>query len=305
MTYHDDPPRRNKGLGRGLSALLGEDSGEETEAYTRARGVRTVPVEDLRPGRYQPRQRFDDDEMRALVESVARQGILQPILVRRDPDGAGRYEIVAGERRWRAAQAAQLHSVPVLLRELSDTEALQIALIENIQRQDLNPLEEAEAYRRLMDEFGHPQSEVAEAVGKSRSYVANAVRLLSLPDDVKDYVRSGRLSAGAARAVITAENPAELAREIVERGLNVREVEAIRRQVDRKAPPKANGRKAAEKDPDTRALEQSLADSLGLSVDVRHAGARGGEVRIGYRTLEQLDEICRRLTRPERPAGDR
>lgn len=306
MSFTDDPaggdrPASSKGtaargLGRGLSALLGEEVGANDRAMERARGLRQVPVADLQPGRYQPRQAFDPDELDTLVQSINRQGILQPLIVRRIPDAPDdTFEIVAGERRWRAAQLAQLHEVPVIIRELNDTETLQIALIENIQRQDLNPMEEAEGYQRLMNEFGHSPAEIGEAVGKSRSHVANAVRLMSLPDDVQTYVRSGELTAGAARAVITAEDPAGLAREVVERGLNVRDVEAIRRQVkQQEADPRSTP--ARRKDPDTMALEQSLADALGLKVDIRHKGGKG-EVRISYRTLEQLDEICQRLTR--------
>ncbi|MDF1733231.1 MAG: ParB/RepB/Spo0J family partition protein [Minwuia sp.] len=309
MTFNDDSgdqqrPRsdaansgRNpssRGLGRGLSALLGEEVGENDRVLDRARGLKQVPVAYLRPGKFQPRQAFDEDELATLVQSINRQGILQPLIVRRLPGEEENYEIVAGERRWRAAQIAQLHEVPVIIRELSDTETLQIALIENIQRQDLNPMEEAEGYQRLMQEFSHSAADIAEAVGKSRSHVANAVRLLSLPDDVKSYVRSGELTAGAARAVITADDPASLAREVVERGLNVRDVEAIRRQVKQGAEtrPKPESRK----DADTAALEQSLADALGLKVEIRHKGTKG-EVRIAYRTLEQLDEVCQRLTR--------
>lgn len=309
MTFNDDSgdqqrPRpdavnsgRNpssRGLGRGLSALLGEEVGENDRVLDRARGLKQVPVAYLRPGKFQPRQAFDEDELATLVQSINRQGILQPLIVRRLPGDEENYEIVAGERRWRAAQIAQLHEVPVIIRELSDTETLQIALIENIQRQDLNPMEEAEGYQRLMREFGHSAADIAEAVGKSRSHVANAVRLLSLPDDVKSYVRSGELTAGAARAVITADDPASLAREVVERGLNVRDVEAIRRQV--KQGTETRLKPESRKDADTAALEQSLADALGLKVEIRHKGTKG-EVRIAYRTLEQLDEICQRLTR--------
>jgi len=315
MTFSDDPgdqggkqpPRgqqargaasggpASRGLGRGLSALLGEGVGDNERALERARGQKHLPVAYLRPGRFQPRQAFDEAELGTLVQSINRQGILQPLIVRRLPGGGDdSYEIVAGERRWRAAQLAQLHEVPVIIRDLNDTETLQIALIENIQRQDLNPMEEAEGYQRLTQEFGHSAAEIAEAVGKSRSHVANAVRLLTLPDDVKSYVRSGELTAGAARAVITADDPAALAREVVERGLNVRDVEAIRRQVRQGS--EAAPRVGKPKDADTAALEQSLADALGLKVEIRHKDGRG-EVRISYRTLEQLDEICQRLTR--------
>ncbi|WP_417515740.1 ParB/RepB/Spo0J family partition protein [Minwuia sp.] len=294
MSDTNEPPRPSRGLGRGLSALLGESAQTDGETLQRSRANRTLPLEKLRPGRYQPRHRFDDEEMRALIESVRQQGIIQPILVRRDPDVPETFEIIAGERRWRAAQTVQLHEVPVVIRDMSDDDALQIALIENIQRQDLNPLEEAEGYRRLADEFGHSQMEIAQAVGKSRSHIANTVRLLALPDEVAEMVRGGRLSASAARTVLNDDDPVGLAKRIVDEGLNVREVEAIRRGVEKAARPAAPKKP---KDADTEALEQSLRDALGLQVDVQHKGGKGGQVRIRYRSLEQLDEICRRLTR--------
>lgn len=294
MSDANEPPRPARGLGRGLSALLGESPESDGETVQRARSSRTLPVERLRPGRYQPRKRFDEEEMRALVESVRRQGIIQPIVVRRDPDVPEVFEIIAGERRWRAAQTVQLHEVPVIIRDISDDDALQLALIENIQRQELNAIEEAEGYRRLTEDFGHSQNEVAEAVGKSRSHVANTLRLLSLPPEVSEMVRDGRLTAGAARAVLNDPDPVGTAKRIVEEGLNVRQAEAIRRGVEQAAKPPAE---APQKDADTVALEQSLRDSLGLQVDIRHKGAKGGQVVIRYKTLEQLDEICRRLTR--------
>ncbi|WP_416898904.1 MAG: ParB/RepB/Spo0J family partition protein [Minwuia sp.] len=297
----DNTSRPQRGLGRGLSALLGETQQSDEETLGRARNQRQLSIERMRPGKYQPRRNFNDDEMRSLVESVRHQGILQPILVRPVKDQPDMYEIIAGERRWRAAQSVQLHEVPVVVRDLSDDDALQIALIENIQRQDLNPLEEAEGYRRLAEEFGHSQNEIAEAVGKSRSHVANTLRLLTLPEEVSEMVRSGRLTAGAARAVLNDPDPVGLARRIVDEGLNVRQAEAIRRGVEKAAegeggqPASRTGSTA--KDADTAALERSLQDALGLKVDVRHKGAKGGEVRISYGSLEQLDEICRRLTR--------
>jgi len=293
MSDASDPPRPSRGLGRGLSALLGETPGADGETVQRARNTRTMPIEKLRPGRYQPRQHFDEESMRALIESVRRQGIIQPILVRRDPDVPEVFEIIAGERRWRAAQTVQLHEVPVVIRDISDDDALQVALIENIQRQDLNPIEEAEGYKRLTDDFGHSQNEVAEAVGKSRSHVANTLRLLSLPPEVLEMVRSGQLTAGAARAVLTDPDPVAMARRIVDQGLNVREAEAIRRGFEKAAAP-ASARST--KDADTLALEQSLRDALSLAVDIKHK-PKGGKVVISYKTLEQLDEICRRLTR--------
>lgn len=294
MSDTNEPSRPSRGLGRGLSALLGETPATDGETVQKARNARTMPVEKLRPGRFQPRQRFDEQEMRALVESVRQHGIVQPILVRRDPDVPEVFEIIAGERRWRAAQTVALHEVPIVIRDISDDDALQLALIENIQRQDLNPMEEAEGYRRLGEEFGHSQNEIAEAVGKSRSHVANTMRLLSLPPEVSEMVRDGRLSAGAARTVLTDDDPVGLAKRIVEEGLNVREAEAIRRGVE-----KAAGTTAATvaKDADTVALEQSLQDALGLQVEVKHKGGKGGQVVIRYKTLEQLDEVCRRLTR--------
>lgn len=294
MSDANEPPRPARGLGRGLSALLGESPENDGETVQRARSTRTMPVERLRPGRYQPRKRFDEEEMRALVESVRRQGIIQPIVVRRDPDVPEVFEIIAGERRWRAAQTVQLHEVPVIIRDISDDDALQLALIENIQRQDLNAIEEAEGYRRLTEDFGHSQNEVAEAVGKSRSHVANTLRLLTLPPEVSEMVRDGRLTAGAARAILNDPDPVGTAKRIVEEGLNVRQAEAIRRGVEQAAKPPAE---APHKDADTIALEQSLRDSLGLQVDIKHKGAKGGQVVVKYRTLEQLDEICRRLTR--------
>lgn len=294
MSDANEPPRPARGLGRGLSALLGESPESDGETVQRARSTRTMPVERLRPGRYQPRKRFDEEEMRALVESVRRQGIIQPIVVRRDPDVPEVFEIIAGERRWRAAQTVQLHEVPVIIRDISDDDALQLALIENIQRQDLNAIEEAEGYRRLTEDFGHSQNEVAEAVGKSRSHVANTLRLLMLPPEVSEMVRDGRLTAGAARAILNDPDPVGTAKRIVEEGLNVRQAEAIRRGVEQAAKPPAE---SPHKEADTIALEQSLRDSLGLQVDIKHKGAKGGQVVVKYRTLEQLDEICRRLTR--------
>ena len=243
---------RRRGLGRGLSALLGEEGGEGATAEA-PRNPRSVPVEMLHPGRYQPRRNFDAESQQALVESVRSQGILQPLLVRRHPELDGHFEIVAGERRWRAAQAAQLHEVPVLLRELADREALEIALVENVQRQDLNPLEEAEGYRRLIDEFSHTQEDLAHRVGKSRSHIANTLRLLTLPEDVRLLLQSGKITAGHARALLGIEDAGELAKEIVRRGMSVREAERAA-----KARALATEKKASHpshRDADTAALE--------------------------------------------------
>ncbi|HZB92898.1 MAG TPA: ParB/RepB/Spo0J family partition protein [Stellaceae bacterium] len=289
----EDPRRR--GLGRGLSALLGEESGEGAPAEA-PRGTRAVPVELLHPGRYQPRRHFDAESQEALVESIRAQGILQPLLVRRHPDIEGHFEIVAGERRWRAAQAAQLHEVPVLVRELADREALEIALVENVQRQDLNPLEEAEGYRRLLDEFRHTQEDLARAVGKSRSHIANLLRLLTLPEEVRELVRAGTLSAGHARALIGMENAAELAHKVVAAGMNVRQVEKLAQQQQSRHREKLDkpASLAGARDADTAVLERELTQLLGLKVQIVFNG-QGGILSIHYKTLDQLDDVLRRL----------
>ncbi len=287
-----DEGANKKGLGRGLAALLGDDPAEGLADLDRVRTARDVPTAQLRANPYQPRRRFDEEELESLAQSVRERGILQPILVRRRPSDASEYEIVAGERRWRAAQRAQLHHVPVLVKDLTDKDSLEIALVENIQRQDLSPLEEGQGYKRLLDEFEYTQEQLGQVIGKSRSHIANMIRLLLLPGEVKEMLDDGRLNAGAARALITAEDPVRLAREIVSHGLNVRDAEKIRRQgpTRRTAP-------ARTPDADTRALEQSLEAALGLKISIQHRGERGGSVRVNYKTLEQLDEICRRLTR--------
>ncbi|MDB5407601.1 MAG: chromosome partitioning protein ParB [Rhodospirillales bacterium] len=286
---------RKRGLGRGLSALFGDES-EEKSGFDRQRQTRGVPIEQLRPGRFQPRRIFDDEALHTLSESIRDKGVLQPLLVRRHPDDANAYEIIAGERRWRAAQMARLHEVPVVVKELDDRSALEIALVENIQRQDLTPLEEADGFRRLMEEFSHTQEALAQAVGKSRSHVANMMRLLSLPEPVKRLVESGELTAGHARALLNAADPTGLAREIVKRGLNVRQAESLAKSG--KAPRKPAT--APAKDADTAALERDLTEQLGLKVDVSFGG-RGGSLTIHYRTLDQLDDVLRRLQ--QTPAG--
>jgi ParB family transcriptional regulator, chromosome partitioning protein len=286
-----DEAAKRKGLGRGLAALLGEDGAEDYTALDRLRAAKDVPIEQLQPNRFQPRRRFDDETMDELTQSVRERGVLQPILVRRT--GAPNiYEIVAGERRWRAAQKAQLHQVPVTIKDLSDADALEIALIENIQRQDLNALEEAGGYRRLMQEFNHTQEKLATAVGKSRSHVANMLRLLTLPDSVKAMIADGRLTFGHARALLAAADPVALAKQIVEGGMNVRQTE------DAAATGKTRRhKKTAGKDPNTVALENDLSIAVGMRVTLHHRGDKGGEIRVAYSNLEQLDELCRRLTR--------
>lgn len=288
----DTGKRGSKKLGRGLSALLGEDDDEQVQ-LERLRQSRTLPVDQLGPGPFQPRRRFDPEDLRELSESIREQGVIQPILVRRSPEGES-YQIIAGERRWRAAQMAQLHEVPVLIREFDDRTAMEIALVENVQRRDLSPLEEAEGYRRLIEEYSHSQDDIARAVGKSRSHVANMMRLLNLPDEVRVLLEDGQLTAGHARALLSAEDPAALAREVVTRKLNVRETERLVQK--EKAPPAAPAA-PKQKDADTRILEQDLSDRTGLVVAINHnAGSGAGSVTLRYRDLDQLDLIVERLS---------
>jgi ParB family chromosome partitioning protein len=282
---------RHRGLGRGLSALIGEEAPVHGQAVGDASGrhLRTLPVAFLRPNPFQPRKHFAQKELDELAASIREKGILQPILVRPAAGAADVYEIVAGERRWRAAQLAQLHDVPVVIRELGDSEALELAIVENVQRSDLNAIEEGAAYRELMDRFGYTQERLAEEVGKSRSHVANTLRLIRLPESVQVMIREGKLSAGHARTLIGAANPEALARQIVKREMNVREAE------HRSAAKAAKPYKPGHKDADTKALESSLSNVLGLTVQILHKGSTGGELRISYRTLEQLDDLIQRL----------
>ncbi|MBM3951373.1 MAG: ParB/RepB/Spo0J family partition protein [Rhodospirillales bacterium] len=284
---------KRKGLGRGLAALLGEDAETPVVVHAPPRGVRTLPIEHLKPGKFQPRRRMDDAPIQELAKSIGAKGILQPILARKTGDAPDSYEIIAGERRWRAAQLAGLHEVPVVVKDLTDAEALEVALIENLQRQDLTPLEEAEGYKRLMEEFAHTQEKLAETVGKSRSHVANMMRLLALPEPVKDMLQSGELTAGHARALLTASDPVQLARLIASRGMSVREAERMAGAGVRKTA----ARKAPIKDADTRALESDLAAKLGLKVEIRHRGSQGGTLTVHYTMLEQLDDVIARLSR--------
>lgn len=282
------PERR--GLGRGLSALMAEVTNPviETAAPERGRELR-LPIEKLVPNPDQPRRQFDDTALAELSTSIREKGIIQPLIVRPKGDI---YEIVAGERRWRAAQRAQLHEVPVIIRTFTDTEVLEIAIIENIQRADLNALEEALGYRQLMERFGHTQERVAEALGKSRSHIANLLRLLQLPDSVQEMVRTGALSAGHARALITASDPAALARQVVDRALSVRQTEALVRQA---GTPRSGRRAHITRDADTRALEQDLSAALDMSVVIDHRAGGDGRLTIRYRSLDDLDALCRLL----------
>src|SRR5262245_31077672 len=276
-------------LGRGLAALIGDMAAETS--VDRPRGQRRLPTAALRPNPRNPRRAFPNAELDELVASLRERGIIQPIVARPVQGAADVYEIIAGERRWRAAQRAGFHEVPVVIIEANDAEALQLAIIENVQRADLNPLEEAEGYRALIEEFGNSQDEIAKVVGKSRSHVANTLRLLKLPEFVKTAIRAGRLSAGHARALIGHPEPERIARQIIERGLNVRQVEALARDQG-----KAHERAPRQKDADTIAMEKHVSDALGLAVTVDHRSS-GGAVHIKYRSLDQLRDIVRRLVR--------
>jgi ParB family chromosome partitioning protein len=289
-----------------LSALL--DEGVLAEAPAReaptaetassASSGQEIAIELIRRNPDQPRRHFDETELEELADSIRQRGVISPILVRPAPGAPGEYQIVAGERRWRAAQRANLHTVPAIVRPLDDEEVAEISIIENVQRADLNPLEEALGYKALIDKFNRTQDAVAKAVGKSRPYVSNALRLLALPETVRDHVVSGRLSAGHARAIAAAPDPSQLAQTIIKDGLSVRQAEVLaRRSVDKPSPKRHGGstRSSGDKDSDTRALEQDLADILGLTVAINDRNG-AGEVRISYATLEQLDEICRRLS---------
>lgn len=295
MAENKNKPR---GLGRGLSALMADVTASPAASSEQAvrRADTQVPIERLKPNPNQPRRTFKAEDLNDLSASIKEKGVLQPLIVRQIGED---FEIVAGERRWRAAQMAQLHQVPVLVRDLDDIEVLEIAIIENIQRADLNSVEEAAGYRQLMDKFGHTQERLAEALGKSRSHIANLLRLLSLPEDVQEMVKEGQLSAGHARALITLDNASELARQIVRGGLSVRATEALvkkQQRGDQPAPVQAK-RPAPDKDADTKALEGDLSAMLGMKVTIDHKpGGEAGQITIKYDTLDQLDELCGRLS---------
>ena len=285
-----DEPARSR-LGRGLASLIGDMGAETNKTAERSRSQRRVAIEFLHPNPRNPRRQFAAAELDELAASIKERGIIQPIAVRPAPGASGAFEIIAGERRWRAAQRAGIHDVPVVVLEVSDAEALELAIIENVQREDLNALEEAAGYQALGDEFKHSQDDIAKIVGKSRSHVTNMLRLLKLPEPVQALIRGGELSAGHARALIGNANAEALARDIVARALNVRQVEELVRERAARRP-----RAAAAKDADTCALEKRLGDALGLKVSIDHKGERGS-VHIAYRDLDQLQEIIRRLER--------
>jgi ParB family chromosome partitioning protein len=282
------PEERHRGLGRGLSALIGE---EAVPTRGEVRATHKLPIAFIKPNKLQPRKRFAPEELADLAASVKEKGVLQPIMVRPIKGESNAFEIVAGERRWRAAQMAKLHDVPVVVREMGDAESLEIALIENIQRADLNPIEEAAGYYELMERYSYTQERMAQEVGKSRSHIANTLRLLTLPEAVKTLLRDGKLTAGHARTLVGRPDAEALANEIIAGVLNVRQAER-RSQIQ-----KPSKGKSASADPNTKDLEDRISNALGLKVKVIHKGSKGGEVRISYKTLEQLDEVARRLNK--------
>ena len=284
-----------RGLGRGLSALMADVNDTPASASSSAQSADLlVPIEKVNPNPDQPRRSFDKEKLADLSASISEKGILQPLIVRASPRQKGGYEIVAGERRWRAAQMAKLHDIPVIVRDFNDTEVLEVAIIENIQRADLNPVEEAAGYSQLMEKFGHTQEKLSEVLGKSRSHIANSVRLLTLPPEVQAFLCEGKLTSGHARALITSEVPLSLARLVVKQGLSVRETEKLAKSGAKPKPAKAP--KVHLKDADTKALEGDLSANLGMKVMVDHKpGQKGGKLSIQYDTLDQLDDLCRIL----------
>ncbi|MGR3702255.1 MAG: ParB/RepB/Spo0J family partition protein [Paracoccaceae bacterium] len=294
---------KTRGLGRGLSALMADVSAQDeriAESGQPRRPDLLVPIEKVFPNPQQPRRSFGAEQLEDLAASIREKGVIQPLIVRKRANAEGTFEIVAGERRWRAAQMAQLHELPVLVRAFDDTEVLEIAIIENIQRADLNPVEEAAGYKQLMEKFGHTQDKLSEVLGKSRSYIANLVRLLQLPEEVQAYLRDGKLSAGHARALITADDPVGLARKVIQLGLSVRETERLAKKAasdttdQGEAQPKV--RKSGEKDADTRALEGDLSANLGMKVMIQHdKGQESGLISIRYTSLDELDDLCQKL----------
>ena len=288
------PQQTKRRLGRGLAALIGEEVKDE-QRVADTKLLRLVPIEFLHANPNNPRTSFKDEELDDLSRSIREKGLLQPIVARTRSDGRS-FEIVAGERRWRAAQRAGVHEVPVILRELSDGEALEVALIENIQRADLNALEEARAYQQLMEQFAYTQQQLADALGKSRSHIANTLRLLTLPDTVKRFIEEGSLTAGHARSLIAADDPAQLANEIIKLGLNVRDAEKLSRERTG-ATSSAQKTRSERGDPNIRAVEQSLLDATGLKVEIADRGKDGGRVVVYYKTLDQLEDLCERIRR--------
>ena len=277
-----------KGLGRGLSSLMGDTKEISTQTETSNQETK-ISIANLKPSPSQPRRLFDKNSISELSESIKSKGLVQPILVRPSPTESGTYEIIAGERRWRAAQIAQLHEVPAVVRKLNDTEALEIAIIENVQRSDLSPIEEAAGYKRLIENHNHTQEALAEIVGKSRSHIANIIRLLSLPQSIQDMISEGKISSGHARAIMNSAFPEQLAEKIVSENLSVRAAEALAKQR------KPGVKKVKLKDPDTIDLENNLTAKLGLSVSIDHKGKKGGSIKIEYKSLDQLELVTAKL----------
>lgn len=294
-----EPRAKPSRLGKGLSALIGEVEATgipETKTVGASSSVNDIALKDIRPNPAQPRRTFVEVDLEELAQSIRQRGVLQPILLRPDPDAPGRYQIVAGERRWRAAKMAGLTAIAAVVRQVDELELLEVGIIENVQRTDLNPIEEAEAYGALMKRFGRTQESLAESVGKSRVHISNTIRLLNLPETAREHLRHGRITAGHARAALGAPDPGPIVEMAVLRNLSVRDVEAIAKRAKDGGALEAVAKKIDDsKDVDTEALEADLARVLGLSVDIRHKN-QGGELRIKYRDLEQLDELCRLLT---------
>ncbi|WP_375648197.1 MULTISPECIES: ParB/RepB/Spo0J family partition protein [unclassified Bartonella] len=298
---NDDQSKKR--LGRGLAALIGDISlnsdltrSSNTDKFTESNTVssvseRFVPLESISCNPHNPRRHFTDSELDNLAQSIRQHGVVQPVIVRPSRDHPHRFELIAGERRWRAAQRANLNKLPVIVRDVDDKTALELAIIENVQRADLNPIEEAMGYEILLNEHGYTQADLAQVIGKSRSHVANTLRLLKLPPKVQQFLTDGQLSAGHARCLITVENPQDLAEKIIREGLSVRQTEILAYE---QANPKVKKRTAVEKDTETKSLEKLLADVIGMKVTIRH-GKKGGDLKIRYSSLEQLDDICRRL----------
>ena len=286
-----------RGLGRGLSALMADVQPEVSEEPSPRKPDLTVPIDSIRPNPDQPRRTFDDDALAELAASIKEKGVIQPLIVRRDPKDENAYQIVAGERRWRASQIAQLHSLPVLVRDFDDTEVLEIAIIENIQRADLNPVDEATGYRQLMDRFGHTQEQMAQALGKSRSHIANLLRLLNLPDAVLGWLAAGQLSAGHARALVGHDDATKLAQYIIQKQLSVREAERLAKTGMPKPGQKRPAAGGAAKDSDTVQIERELTAHLKMKVSIDHKpGQDNGKLSISYASLEQLDDLLRVLS---------
>ncbi len=301
------PKTGRKALGRGLSALLGETDAAVAVSGPAAReadkaggaddatggGPNLVPIDLIRANPKQPRQNFREEDLQDLAASLRKHGVIQPVLLRPTPGGGAGYEIVAGERRWRAAQLAGVHELPAIIQNLDDKQVLQLAIIENVQRVDLDPIEEALGYSRLIEEFGYTQEALSEEIGKSRSHLANLLRLLTLPDTVQAMVRDARLSAGHARALVTSKDPVTLARQAIDQGLTVRQLEAlVKRPVGSPKTPKPP---RPEKDADTRMIEGDLSAAIGMKVSIEHGAEGGGEMRIRYKSLDQLDNLCQKL----------